>query len=1213
MRIAIDLQGIQSEGSRSRGIGRYSLEIIKNIVRCSSQFDFILVANAALRNVENELREELDYANVSYFEWFSPCPLDYVSKSNNQFNFGLYLRSYAFSCLNLDLVLITSFLEGFADNCLIEFDKDILNVKTISIFYDLIPLLNPDSYFTGNPEFAKYYHYKLQKLKSLDALLAISSSSANEAVNNLNFDSKKVYNISSACDTNIFNQTNVIITPEKFNSDKFNSFLLYTGASDPRKNVKGLLEAFSKLSAELKDYKLVIAGKLIEAEKELINIWIKSFHIKPDNVIITGYISDQELVWLYRHCSLFIFPSLHEGFGLPVLEAMCCGAPVIGSNSTSVPEIIKIKDALFDPKNIDNIRELIEKAILDIDFRNDLINNSIVQSQKFSWSKCALSAIQAFEDLVPNINNNLSGKSWNNLNLRKSEKLNILVSKIKNHRIKKKYKDELYTLLSSCIDKINIQIDSIFRNQCKLKKVDNWQIEGPFDSSYSLSILNRYFTEALNENIDNVFIHITEGPGDYIPNLDYLKNYPLAFSIYQDSISSSKSIDIVSRNLYPPRVNDMKSQFNMLHAYGWEESTFPSQWVNEFNTYLQGITVMSNQVKKILIDNGVNIPIYKSGLGVDHIDKIKEDNQFKLTAKEFKIVHISSCFPRKGIDILLQSYACAFTIKDNVSLIIKTFRNEHNNVQILLENMKRDNSLFPEVILLEEDFSDNQIKELIRISDVLVAPSRGEGFGLPIGESMRLGTPVIVTAWGGHMDFCNSENSWLIDYEFVNSKSHFNLNQSYWAEPSITHLKELLIEVYSASKVEIQRRTQLAKDSISKFTWDMVAKRNIDFINNKLILHKRKFFQLGIVTTWNSRCGIASYSKNLVSNMEKEVIIFNPFGENSVSRDQKNIVPSWELNKKDQDFTLLINNIISHNITSLIIQFNYGFFSFPQLSRLVQTLNENNINIIILLHSTQDPENDPRKKLILLKDILGQCKRLIVHTLEDVNRLKKIGLIDNVAILPHAIRDINEKRHIQNSNLLTSSTKRNIASFGFCLPNKGYKELIEAIALLKKSDFEINLTIFCSIYSPEFQWVSDDLYELRKNLGLEKYVTINNRYMDEEEIFLALNKFDCLIFPYQFSRESSSASVRQGLQSLKPVLVTPLDIFNDISSLVEYLPGTSPKDLANGLRDWFMNEKNCRKSFLENLDKRRKIISSRSFSIISSRLVNIIKSLELNG
>ena len=130
MRVAIDLQGIQSEGSRQRGIGRYSFEIVRNIINNYTDNYYILVANAALSDVRHLFNDEIMQDNVCYLEWYSPCPLNYLSKNNAKFIVGKYIRSYFYSNLNTDIILLTSFLEGFSENCLTEID-DINNLWLI--------------------------------------------------------------------------------------------------------------------------------------------------------------------------------------------------------------------------------------------------------------------------------------------------------------------------------------------------------------------------------------------------------------------------------------------------------------------------------------------------------------------------------------------------------------------------------------------------------------------------------------------------------------------------------------------------------------------------------------------------------------------------------------------------------------------------------------------------------------------------------------------------------------------------------------------------------------------------------------------------------------------------------------------------------------------------------------------------------------------------
>ena len=118
------------------------------------------------------------------------------------------------------------------------------------------------------------------------------------------------------------------------------------------------------------------------------------------------------------------------------------------------------------------------------------------------------------------------------------------------------------------------------------------------------------------------------------------------------------------------------------------------------------------------------------------------------------------------------------------------------------------------------------------------------------------------------------------------------------------------------------------------------------------------------------------------------------------------------------------------------------------------------------------------------------------------------------------------------------------------MPNKGFKNLIEATKYLRDDKFNVNLYLYCSEYSNEYKYLIKELNELVINLSLENIVSINSDYVEDDQINNYLSLSDLIVFPYQQSFESSSASVRQGLASGKPVMVTPSKIFQDVSSLV---------------------------------------------------------------
>ena len=1216
MKIIIDLQGLQIAGNRKRGIGRYSLGLTKALINLYPEHEYILFTSSSLLDLTNDFSDEFNdiKLKVNYFK----CPTigDLNDIYRGRFSSlwsSIQLRSYALSIIKADIILITSFFEGFRNNSLIDYDKSFKLPPVVSILYDLIPLINSDQYLNIDPEYKLFYLDQIDKLSNLDGLLAISESSCSEASKYLKFNNEYIFNISAACDDNKFS---IYSLNKNLPQNNLGRFLLYCGATDPRKNLYRLIEAYALLPIELiVKHKLVLTGPYTDQEIIVIKEWMINFSLPPEYVIFLGFVNDMELTDLYRTCHLLIFPSLHEGFGLPVLEAMNCGAPVLASNLTSLPELVGDKRFLFDPNNVEDIASLIMKSLTDNKYYKDICTNSLERAKSFSWKNTAKRTIDSLKIVVEN-KSNRSDIDDDNLNLFLENQYTLLIKKLSESPLTKVFntsKSKYLKTLASAISIINNQSKKIeFIRRVKNNDKINLHIEGPFDTSYSLSILNRNYALAMDKLGLNVSLFCTEGPGDYQPNTYFLENNRLVNKLYQNSINSNDTFFICTRNLYPPRVKDVNGILNLLHSYGWEESEFPQKYVREFNSNLQGITVMSEQVKKCLIDNGVSLPIKVTGLGVDHLLNINETNAIDIKAKKFKILHISSCFPRKGIDILLQAFASTFTSYDDVSLIIKTFDNPHNHIDSQIDILRQRFSDFPEVIVIKEELSDSEIKSLYLQSDLLVAPSRGEGFGLPIAEAMLLEIPVITTNWGGQKDFCNINNSWLIDYDFILSKSHFNLDNSYWAEPSLTHLSYLLREHYDLDYRSKKGKTIQAKKDILKLSWDKVALGNLNFIRKELSYNSFKSTKLGCITTWNTKCGIASYSKNLLKHIPEEVIIFAPKNEELPSSLIDKVIPSWEYN---DDLVSCADAVINSGITSLIIQFNYGFFDFKYFSNFIQRILTQKINIIIIIHSTIDPAEIESKKLSLLFEAFNKCQRLVVHTINDLNRLKKLRLIDNVCLLPHPIFSHSQKIDLRSKISVPHLTSRtlNIGSYGFCLPHKGFKELILAASILVNDGFKINLSIYSAVYNKEYQYVFNELVELVNDLNLYQYVNLNSNYMEDSETIRLLTNQDLLIFPYQFTNESSSAAVRYGLSTYRPVLVTPLPIFDDLSDLIYYLDGFSPIDIAKSIKK-FVRDKDVSSIKSDQIDSKKiKIIKQRSFSAISDRLLNIVKSLEINS
>jgi len=116
-------------------------------------------------------------------------------------------------------------------------------------------------------------------------------------------------------------------------------------------------------------------------------------------VVFTGYVSQEKLPCLYRNADLFVFPSLYEGFGLPVLEAMACGTPVITSNTSSLPEVAGDAAVLVDPYSVEDIADAMERVLTDPDLRTELSRKGKERAKQFTWEKCARETLKVYEEV----------------------------------------------------------------------------------------------------------------------------------------------------------------------------------------------------------------------------------------------------------------------------------------------------------------------------------------------------------------------------------------------------------------------------------------------------------------------------------------------------------------------------------------------------------------------------------------------------------------------------------------------------------------------------------------------------------------------------------------------------------------------------------------------------------------------------------------------
>lgn len=172
-------------------------------------------------------------------------------------------------------------------------------------------------------------------------------------------------------------------------------FILYVGNIEPRKNLGILLQALILLmknhSLELK---LVIVGKKGWLYSDFFKL-IKQLYLE-NSIVFTGYVEDKDLPGIYSLADVFVYPSKYEGFGLPLLESMACGTPVIASNTSSIPEIVGASGLLFSPNRPDELAACINQLVNDPGLRARLVQSGIERSKLFSWKKMAMETLQIY-------------------------------------------------------------------------------------------------------------------------------------------------------------------------------------------------------------------------------------------------------------------------------------------------------------------------------------------------------------------------------------------------------------------------------------------------------------------------------------------------------------------------------------------------------------------------------------------------------------------------------------------------------------------------------------------------------------------------------------------------------------------------------------------------------------------------------------------------
>lgn len=375
MRIAIDI----SQVVYGTGVSNYTASLVENLLKIDTKNQYILFGSSlrARKKLKEFTAQFEGSANVQVKLFhLPPLLLDFLWNRLHVFPIEKLIGS-------VDIFHSSDWLQPKIASP---------NTKKVTTVHDMVVYLFPSS---THPKILKTQKRRLARVKEeVDAIIADSQTTKVDLVKFLQVPEDKVHVISLAPSQDFKPQdddkVNEVLAKYKIKKP----YILSVATQEPRKNIQKLLDVFNLIHSRREGFKLVLTGKYG---------WGPGFHTNQ-NVAWTGYVPKEDLIALYSGCRVFVYPSLYEGFGLPILEAMACGAPTVTSNNSSMAEIAKGAAILVDPRSEPQLTRAIE-MVLDLNLENyqKMVRASMDRARKYTWAKTARQTLDVYEDLYKTI------------------------------------------------------------------------------------------------------------------------------------------------------------------------------------------------------------------------------------------------------------------------------------------------------------------------------------------------------------------------------------------------------------------------------------------------------------------------------------------------------------------------------------------------------------------------------------------------------------------------------------------------------------------------------------------------------------------------------------------------------------------------------------------------------------------------------------------
>ncbi len=886
--------------------------------------------------------------------------------------------------------------------------------------------------------------------------------------------------------------------------------VLFVGRVAASKGQDALVEAFAAFRASFgAPCRLVLVGRHGEADDPFMRRLRTAIagHRLDDHVTFTGLVSDADLDAWYDAADLYVSASRHEGFGVPLVEAMAHGVPVLACTGGAVEYTLGEAPGLLADRDPAVVADAMRAVARD--------PGSHVRRQSAALDRFAL-----------------------------ARQIDILLLALATARAPRPEPPGVRAALAAGM---------------------RYTVTGHVNASYSLAVVNRTLALTLAAlRPGRVRLAPVEGqPTDRLDDVPPAQRARIAGLTGRPPHDSGPQVTISQH--YPVYVPDQPGEASFAMFF-WEESLIPAETVALLNRSFRGVLAPTRFVAKVLIDSGVRVPVRLVSYVPDLARFAALARHPHQPQRTFTFLHVSSCFPRKGVDVLLAAYARAFRAGDPVRLIIKGFPNPHNEVAEQIAAARSADPGMAAVEFINRDLDDAALLALYAEAGAMVLPTRGEGFNIPAAEALAAGLPLIVTGHGGHMDFCDAGNARLVGWRHAPSGSHLATPHSVWAEPDRDDLAAALREAVADPAAAAARAAAGLATARRLAAGDPAAQLDAAALDAILAPPARPA-RIAWISTWNVRCGIAEYSRHILDNL--------PTGEDLpaplVLSDERTLPepfldrgqtarPAWNLHQRSS-FDELAQAIGRADPDVVVLQHQPGLFNWDRLTQLLALPALRGRAVSVTLHNTRhllDVDGCERAATVAA---LADVARVVVHTLADLDRLHGLGLGGNTVLMPHGAPPASPPGRVR---ALAAGDAPVVGCYGFFLPGKGIAELIAALPLLRARWPHARLRLVNAQYdSPASAAEVAACRAAAKTLG--DAVEWHTSFLPHEASLDLLAGCDLVVLPYQASQEASSAALRSVLTVGVPVMVSPIPLFDEVGDGVARFDGVDPVAIAAGI------------------------------------------------